>query len=424
MGAIKTLARHILPRTAKMRIYRRQALDYIESLRADYEPAKKTILVINHFFDQDIKALRAANTKYNIVVVEAPILFKGAKLFFAQGVQDMTASYDLEDPMRVQEYHAECELMFSALKDRFNPALMVAVNDNFYWIREFIRVGWTHDVKTVVIDKEGTISPHSFEHEVIRAKKCAPFMSDHIFVWSERQKEFWKRIGVTDDKLTVLGQPRSDLFYQKMDFTVDNLFTKPQPLITLFSYDDAAYIPIELVASENLTWRKMKHECHHYLYEMAKSNPTYNFVYKTHPQQLDFTELKAKYELPNLKVVGGSAIANELIVRSELIIAFQTTAMLEAMFLGKRLIYTSWDPHVPRLTEHILPFHTAEGIVISESFAHFQAACNRFVSGDISDFVFTKDQVAQRNRLVQEYLYQPDGHVCDRFFSEIERFMV
>ena len=65
-----------------------------------------------------------------------------------------------------------------------------------------------------MIDKEGTISPYFFDYYANEIKSKYPLLSQKILVWSERQKLFWKKTGVEEHKIKVVGQPRSDFCVQ------------------------------------------------------------------------------------------------------------------------------------------------------------------------------------------------------------------
>ncbi len=410
-----------IPNPIKKIIYHFLAQNYIKKINTEIDKNKKTILILNHFFDQDIAALLKENKDYNLVVINAPMLFKGARFYFSKGVQDINIPYLSEPENNRFYYNKECQCIFDALNYRFNIKLIVTASDMFYWVREFINVAHDNRVNTVILDKEGLISPSHFKSESERKRKFTPLISDHIYVWSERQVEFWQESGVNKKNITVIGQPRSDNFFRKKTYKVDKMFDVPQPLITFFTYEDTAYIPISLVREENLSWKGMKEETQDHLYQLAKVHPEYNFIFKAHPQQTDLESIQSKYTLPNLRVVGGSDIANELIIRSELIIAFQTTAIIEAMFMEKNVIYTAWDDTINFISEEIIPYHQAQGIVIAKSFDLFKKVCKDFFEGDQSDFNFSTTEIKEKHEMVSQYLYKPDGHVAERFFNEIKK---
>jgi len=421
---LRTFAKNLLPRTVNRKLSRSMAMQYLQRLDPPFDPAKKTILAINHLFDQDLRALELANARYNLVVVNAGVLFKGAQFYFSQEIMDIRAPYESEPLSNREAYRGECREYFDYLRDRFNPGLIITPNDNYYKVREFIIAARESGVRTVILDKEGTISPHSFEAEAKRARDYTPCISDHVFVWSERQKKYWQNRGVEAGHITIVGQPRSDLFFADDDSQVDGYFETAQPLVTFFSYFDTAYIPQKEVDQSGVSWRTMKKQSQEAVWRMARQYPDRNFVIKCHPQQLDIDLIRDTYQSPNLRVIGGAEVGNELIRRSDLIIAFQTTAVIEAMFLNKRIIYTAWDENYQRLSDDLLPLHRAPGIVVAKAPAQFEEICARFFSGDESDFDFSPEELAGRDRFVNEYFYKPNGHVCERFLAAVDRFMV
>jgi hypothetical protein len=420
---LKSSIRRMLPRPLARRYYRRQAVRYIDNLDINVDPPRKSLLIINHYYDQDIRALKLANDAYNLVVVDGPELFKGGKIYFSDDVMRLRAPYDDTPAARRAGFREYSRGIFERLVDRVPFSLIITASDNFWWVREFIAIGRERGIKTVVLDKEGTRSPYAVRGETERIRRMAPFMSDHIFVWSERQRNFWREAGVEDTDITVIGQPRSDLFFRERTQEIDRLFPESRPLVTLFSYEDTAYIPPAEVVPGGPSWREMKRETHDEVARMAAAHPGYNFVIKTHPQQSDLHELQGRYRGDNLVVIGGSSAANELIQRSVLIIAFQTTAVIEAMMLGKPVVYTAWDSHYPRFAPDLLPFHKAPGIIVAETRDRFREVCHRFLSGDESDFQFSSEVIDARARFVDDYFHNPDGHVCERFFEKVGRFV-
>lgn len=418
-GKVKLIIKQNLPLAGARQLLRRRVKKYINGLSFPIDPEKKTILALNHFYDQDLRALYRANRDYNLVVVEAPILVRDAIVFFRPEVVALETAYDSEEETNRLAWRRECHYILDLIERRFGLDLVVTASDIFWWVREIIAAAHERKIPTVVMDKEGIRTPYAFDREAERIRCCAPFMSDRILVWSERQRRFWNSIGVEDQRITVVGQPRSDLFFHERRHQTDTLFGRRQPLVTLFSYHDDAYIPIDLARRQGLSWVEMKRQTHDEFFRLARRHRNYNFVVKTHPQQADLRSLQEQYQCENLAVTGGSAIANELIQRSELIIAFQTTAVIEAMYLGRRVLYTAWDKHYDTLKPHLIPFHEAAGLVIADSFDHFREVCGRFFAGQTGDFDFPPEAEAARDRFVAEYIYRPDGQTGERFFKAI-----
>jgi len=422
-AGVVAVLRPLTPVAARKVYHRHKRLKYIEGLNVSIDLSRRTILAINHHCDQDYEAITAINRRFNIVEVVAGTLFMGSSNYFTDEVEFIHAPYDSEPESNRRAYRLESQLIYDRLRRRFPFDLIIVPNDNYFFLRELIDIAHGDGIPTVILDKEGTITPHSYHSESKRAREFTPLVADHVFVWSHRQKSFWQEKGVAADKITVVGQPRSDLLLQIRGNRLAEYFRKEQPLVTAFSYLDTAYMPSDYVAQRSASWRAMKDATHMAVGQLAETFPQFNFVIKCHPLQRDLDAVTRHYERDNLRVIGGSALGNELIQKSELIIAFQSTALIEAMLVGRNAIYTGWDPQIAELQEYLLPFHTTSGIVKAGSPEMLRAVAERYLSGDKSDFTFTDEELAKRREFVSTYLFRPDGHASERFLAEVERLL-
>jgi hypothetical protein len=420
---LKRLIRPVIPLPVIQAYHRKRRLAYIAGLQCDIDPKRKTILAVNHHCDQDYAAIATANDRFNIVEVRATKLFLGSSNYFTDEVEGIQAPYSQEPADHLRRYRRESQLIFDKLRERFPVDVILVPNDNYFFVREFIDIARHHGVPTVILDKEGIISPHSYYAESKRARDFTPFVADHIFAWSFRQKDFWMEKEVTADRITVVGQPRSDLLFQPPGRQLDEYFATWQPLVTVFTYLDTAYMPHDYVEKYGASWKAMKAETHDVVKNLAARHPDFNFIIKCHPQQRDLEAIRDEYESQNVRVIGGASLGNELILRSELIIAFQTTTLIEALLVGRNAIYTAWDPHIAVLQDHLLPFHTAGGLIIARSPEMLRNVVDRFLSGDARDFSFSESEMVRRSAFVSEYLYEANGHASERFLVALERFL-
>lgn len=420
LNKIKFIIKAVIPRFILMKFYKKQYIEYIRSLQNTIDNRKPTILAINHFYDQDLEACQISNKDFNFVIVDGPTLFKSAKFFISLETQNLEKSYQSENKKNIEDWRNESKIIFNLLYEKFSFKYILVSSDTFYWIREFIMISKNQDIVTVILDKEGTISPHHFESESKRIRELSPIISDYVFVWSERQKSYWEKLDVPLGKIFVIGQARSDLFFLKKTNFLENMFEfNTLPLIVFFSYEDDAYIPLDKQCV--LSWKTMKAETHDIFHEMSqKYKGRYNFVVKTHPQQLDLEELQKKYGENNLKVIGGSNISNELIQKATLIIAFQTTVITEAMFMNKAIFYTYWDKNIPILEEGLLPFHAASGIEVIKEKQEFYQKLDTFLNSPIN-FKFTIEDIELKNKFIEKYIFSPDGNTCNRFYTFLKQ---
>lgn len=381
----------------------------------------KTLCLINHFYDQDLKALIDYESEYNFIQIEAPQFFNFAKYYFSESVRHLHSPYPGPSDRLRKKYKAVTAKAVSLIINDHCPSAIIAPSDVYYWIREFITCFSDAGIPTLVLDKEGMISPVGFKETSERIKRNAPFMSDAIFTWSERQRRYWHKIGVCNTRIHVVGQMRSDLFSRPNILVPPNkalatfLDQKSDNLITLLSFMDTAYIPEELIRRGH-NWRSLKQQSHDIFYSIAAQHTDKKFVIKTHPQQDDFQELQSKYSLPNLLVLNSADCTNYLIAKSHLLIGFQTTTLFEAVNYSKRVIYLGWDPLEHVLKNKILPLRDLSLVTTATSPDDYKMLMDRHVSSK-SDRATANVKSSAADSLAEEYLLRPDGKVAERFFQ-------
>lgn len=428
-GAIKLIkgaVGHI--RWIKRYYLRRVYYKYLDRLKTQSPAgAGSKILVINHHFNQDIEALlRGCSNDFEFFVVDCMPFFNEAQLYFkTYRERDGHIPYSELQAEITGHYRIACRRMFEELRQIFAFEAILVPSDSFWWIREFITVAREHGVKSVVLDKEGTISPYFFKVHSLQIKEKFPFISDNLLVWSERQKRFWMLAGAPEEAISVVGQPRSDFFFRSEQwFDRKKLgLDGYERHVLYFTFDIDAYInifPLDEVKREGYSWLSLRNEINDIFFEFARENPTVIVTVKVHPQQADIEFMRnwvATCNLPNLSLVDGAAISNHLIVNADLIVGFQTTALIEAMLTNKAVIYAGWGITEVKLRSELVPFHETSGLEWVQSADELKLVLLRWRSGES-----VGGDLHQRKRFTDAWLLA-DGQVCTRVSSALKRIM-
>lgn len=246
--------------------------------------------------------------------------------------------------------------------------IVISPSDTFFYIRDVIQTAKELGVPFVVVQRETTISPDTMWGAEETGRQF-PFISDYMTVCSQRHKEFWLRGGARSDLIEVTGQPRFDFYKHPEQWVrLDQLgipLDTGKPTILFFSYDLNAYLPTDQNARNGLSWSKLRRETEDALTEIAKKRG-YNLLIKPHPQQdvHDLASLRARLrELSgrdwrkSVFLIEGEFDTRQLIVNADIVVGFQTTALLEALLAGKEAIYTSWTKEVLSLRDALIPYH-------------------------------------------------------------------
>ena len=375
------------------------------------------ILIINHHFDQDIQAfIKGSGDRCSFFVIDCMPFFNQALLFFRTDKErDGIIPYTRLPSKITQGYRKVAQRLFADLYAIFPFQAIVMPSDSFWWVREFLEVAVVNGIPRIVVDKEGIISPYYYEMHSRQIKERYPFISDYLLVWSERQKNYWLKAGAPAECIKVLGQPRSDFFFKKERWLSREKLglDEERRVLLFFTFDVDAYIhifPSEEIRRESLSWQPLRNEINTVLIEFAKRHGDVDVVIKVHPQQSDIEHVRAFFDigLPNIKIMEGAFVSNHLLVNADLVVGFQTTALIEAMLTSKPVIYAAWGNTEQKLRDHLIPFHLCRGLQKADSkemFDHILESWSRgaCVGGDID----------QRKDFTDQYL-NADGHVCER----------
>lgn len=300
------------------------------------------LLVLDHFFDQDIAALQAAAGDlvewriwpYDEVRWEALRVFPER---VATGLEAFAAS-----DLAVER--ARFRRVFERLLDeqfmRFPCDALVVPSDTFFYVRTAADACHRLGMPFFVAQKETTIAEHTMVEHAARVARFAPPTHDHMTVCSERHKQFWVRAGARPESITVTGQPRFDFYSHAVPGPVGRT-------VLFFSYHLDAYHPEEGAAP---VWQAMHRETEEALAELAREG--WRVLVKPHPQQ------PRPDLLPGLELLPAGADTRELILHADVVVGFQTTALFEAMLARKPVLYTGWDPEALRLGNALIPFGT------------------------------------------------------------------
>lgn len=383
----------------------------------------KPIVVIDHAFVQDIDALmfQARNFGINLIRIPFQPICRVAQLFFSPKIQD--GSYYAESmAIPKKKYHIFLNKFLLQWNVQSKICCFLTPSDSFFWIRELITILKGLGIPCIVIDKEGTISPLSMDIHAKQISEFYPFISDAIIVWSERQHTFWKKTGVPEEKIFVEGQSRSDYFVnKKMWIERGKLPIKHKHYILFFTFEVDAYA----LSCKKNPWINLRRDAHNSLINFAMKHPEYGFVIKTHPQQVDKFEVQAEFErekLNNIYVFHGADLSRHLIVHSDLVVGFQTTALTESMLAGKNVIYIQWSEDVFEFRDKLIPFHAAQGIHVASTLNEFENLMEAFFNNDRC-FIVTDQIMFLRKPFINIFIPNADGGASYRILNRVMKII-
>jgi hypothetical protein len=371
------------------------------------------LLVLDHFFSQDIESLREALSPGDeLRSLDYDILRSEALRVFPEEVADGL------EPFARPEYEPQRQEFARRLRGILEEEFMrapydafISPSDIFFYVRA--APGVCHDlgVPFLVVQKETTISGLIMDFaDTVRA--YAPPIADHMTVCGERLKEFWIRAGGDAAAISVIGQPRFG-FYRHPERWPQSLgYGGSGPTALFFSYHVDHHHPTE--GQGIPVWETLHEETEAELWELARRG--WRILVKPHPQQPWQAERRRiRRQVGDLLdrqafLVDPLADARKLITGSDVVVGFQSTALIEAMLARKPVVYTGWDEEAKSLSSQLIPFAEWPDLIHVVERRDHMAATVEAARGSTYD----SGQAARADEIVERYLGRIEGDASER----------
>jgi hypothetical protein len=364
------------------------------------------VLALDHFFDQDLRALEAhpqlAVRRFPYQRLRGPAVRCMGKAV-ARGLRAYNDPRTGSARGRYAAWLAS-EMRTMYLERAFD--VVVLPSDTFFYVRTLPAAVHRLGIPTVVVQKETTISRATMALFSAEIGDEAPFVSDFMTVCSARQREFWERAGVDATCIEVTGQPRFDVYASP---------AAPSPAsrrrVLFLSYSLDAYVVEGDHDRGRRTWEPMRDATEAALLQLVRAGRC-EVIVKCHPQQSRRAEATRLATMAGTAWNRGVSVADEdadtreLIMGTDTVVGFQTTALYEAVAARKRVIYAAWGPAYERYRAGLIPFHEAPATCLRHAF-----------SPETLTSILTDDQEPANSdcRAWYEAALGPiDGHATDR----------
>jgi hypothetical protein len=230
-------------------------------------------------------------------------------------------------------------------------------------------------------------------------------------VCSERHKRFWVRAGGALDRIVVTGQPRFDFYWHSSEWPPDVPFGEGGPSVLFLSYAVDAYHPGEGRGGGD--WSALHLQTEQGLHELARRG--WRVLIKPHPQQPVESVREWRRRAGDLWgrrvfLVDPQADVRPLIVAADVTVGFQSTALLEAMFAGRPVLYTGWDEAATALDAELIPFQQWDGEIKVVRKADELPEAVAAARGEAC----TSNMLHKRREIAERYLGPMDGLAAER----------
>lgn len=370
------------------------------------------LLVLDHFFGQDIESLAAALAPGDeLSTLPYDLLRSEALRVFPEEVADGLEPFarpELEPQRREWARRLRTILEEQFMRAPFDA--FVCPSDIFFYVRAAPEICHDLGVPFVVVQKETTISGLIMDFaDTVRA--YAPPIADHMTVCGERLKEFWIRAGADAAKVSVIGQPRFDYYRHPDRWPEDLGYRGSGPIALFLSYHVDHHHPSE--GQGIPVWAALHQQTEDELWKLARRG--WRVLVKPHPQQPWQAERRRiRREVGDLlgrsvHLVDPMADARKLIAGCDVLVGFQSTAMIEAMLARKPVVYTGWDEESQGISSQLIPFAEWDDLVHvvrdrEQVVATIEAARGR---------AYDAAEAARADEIVERYLGRIDGDASE-----------
>lgn len=377
------------------------------------------LLAINHFFEQDLEALRETNPGHEMAVVHASLFHDAAARCFPRETFTDVSGYSRHGKRWSRlAYALATRRLLATLRKGSEFDLLIVPSDSIFYLREPIRALRKAGIATVVVQKETGMSPWTMRVHAKDTGLHVPFMADAMTVNSELHKEFWVASGAPIEKISVTGQPRFDYYASQADAGAAKArlgLPSGRKAVVFLSYMLSAYVPGEVD-----TWAEQREATERALIEQCRSSGAVLLV-KPHPQQPIAGYVESLRAMGadmdgDVRIVEPTADTRTLLTAADVIVGFQSTAMYEAVASGTPTVYAGWAPEAAAIGEELFPLWDLEPTVLV---AHSSADLRGLVAQQLaSPQRFDRSTAKQ---VVEPQLGPLDGGASERVWAVLEQ---
>lgn len=300
------------------------------------------------------------------------------------------------------------------------------------YVVEMILMAQKRGIEWVVAEREGTGTEYTYQNEAECYKESETVTADYFIVANDGHRhmfDFSRRESVKD--IFVIGELDTDWWFhwdRKFSRREYREWDKYEKRVLFLTFGIRNYVsPYAFPENPEFNWIQLLEEAENEVFEFASRNREVLVFYKMgHIEDNNPLFLKRCDEagLTNVVPLDRSFPCNELILYSQLVIGFQTTAMYEAMFSNNPLWYIEWaiHPNLDRKTM-LLPLADSGACTTVRSKEEFASLLDRWAANDPALNFVSVQELEARVRMRETMFINADGRVSERVWVKMEELI-
>lgn len=325
---------------------------------------------------------------------------------------------------RLARLHRHLELILASLRDHFRMhAILTASVGDTAWL-ETMGIARSLGIPWIVTEREGVIAPAVMRTYPPVIAKMFPTEVDLMLTWNDAHTEFWHRIGVPRERLCTVGDMKTDFWLSPEVWPtrgeIDPRLTDSKILLTYFSFGEKNNIDNIMYPGTTDSWSDLQSDHYEVLRDVARAYPDVQVVVKG-GRKYDVSRYLRDYRgepIPNIVILGPDVQALDLIARSDLIAGFQTTALIESMFVDVPILYLAWGYPYGKIADDLIPFHKTDAVQWIQSKAEFRASLGAWLATP-RPWKVNANTSSSRRTFREEYFSGAGGSVALRSYEKM-----
>jgi len=354
-------------------------------------------------FDDDIKAMSDFSGKINYIIVPKTVFMSIFDVYLGSMGKNRHVDYYSEELFNQNkaEYRVQVGKLFDSLLSMLKFDAVMSGNYVYAWQQEVSNYCIESKIKFIVLNKEG-LSPKGTYFNHVKRYTNGNFVGDLMLVCN---KNIGNALllsdikGLTSNKLSVVGVPRLDKYYY--------VSTTGGSSVVFFSFsihDKIDHLGFDVNTYQDYIEKAKKF--HREVIKFAVQNPSITVTIKTKAANRYVSyvyNIMNSFEVNNIDnvVVTNTVASDELIMKSQAVIAFNSTTLFEALIANRKVISPRFDGPLKGY------FDDNEYLI---NYAND--------SGSISEIINSSNTVTcdnnDSNRLLEEYVGIADGNASLR----------
>ncbi len=385
------------------------------------------------------------NSEFNVLIFPRLVLNIGFNCFlkkYNKSIANLPLGEYCLDFYRSDSFKKErnsyikyCKSIIYFLKKKYNVTCFLIPKLNDPWSLDLIKAINSSNLKLIVDDREGISTPKRLEVLPSRLSNL-DIKFDLLTAQNNMHKDIFARAGFPKEKVIVNGSIQSD-YWENKDFwksieQIDNRIDPSLIKILFFAFGEKNYLNY-FYKNEERNWSKLSKDINDVLFQILEKYEgnvqiIYKFSDKKHRDKSVYFErfknrCKKHIEKNYLIVLGGSTLSYDLMRHSNIIVGFQTSALIEAMNTDRTILYTAWGDLYESIKDTLLPIARKGCVIECSSKEYFF----RNISQSIENFMKNKKQesfsLEHRKEFVDQYFSKSDGLVAERLSKLISKII-